>query len=259
MVNDRLIPASKRPVVGEALTISVYLQMTWFERMAGWMADGSRPRAVSGEIMTGPPESAAGRASFESDVIDAEYITLPPEGLSSRPSRGEPSLSDSLKSPALSIGSASAPSGGMDMLRTPEPAPTPGKPARGGPLFWTVGVGFAAAAFWTSGGHALVRGAPFIGTEAPQSALSISGVTSRVDTSGVRPMLLVDGEAANVGAAVEHLPPLTIAVTGNDGRITRYRLGTSGRPLAPGETFAFSSRLDVPKNGVKTVSVAFAQ
>jgi hypothetical protein len=27
--------------------------------------------------------------------------------------------------------------------------------------------------------------------------------------------------------------------------------------MASGETFAFSSRLDVPKNGVKTVSVTF--
>ena len=39
----------------------------------------------------------------------------------------------------------------------------------------------------------------------------------------------------------------------------RYRLGTSGRPLAPGEAFAFSSRLDVPKNGVKSVSVTFGE
>ena len=72
-------------------------------------------------------------------------------------------------------------------------------------------------------------------------------------------ILFVDGEAANDGSAVAHLPPLDIAVTGNDGRITHYRLGTSGRPMAPGETFAFSSRLDVPKNGVKTVSVTFAE
>ena len=113
------------------------------------------------------------------------------------------------------------------------------------------------AAFWVSGGHTLVRGIPFAATEAPRSALRISGVTSRVDSSGARPILLIDGEAANDGTSTEHLPALEIAVTGNDGLITRYRLGTSGRPLSPGDTFAFSSRLDVPKNGVKTVSVAF--
>ena len=220
------------------------------------MADGSKPRAVSGEIMTDPPEGAASGAPAAGDVIDAEYVSLPSE-----PPRAESKSSESLKSqePAPSIGSAAAPAGGMDMLRRPEPSAAPRKPARGGPLFWTVGLGLVLASFWVSGGYTLVRGGQFAATEAPRSALRISGVTSRVDTSGAKAILLVDGEAANDGTATEHLPALEIAVTGNDGIITRYRLGTSGRPLSPGETFAFSSRLDVPKNGVKTVSVAFAE
>ena len=88
--------------------------------------------------------------------------------------------------------------------------------------------------------------------------LSISAVTSRVDQSGERPVLFVDGEAGNDGASAAPLPPLEISVTGNDGSITRYRLGTSQRALAPGERFGFSSRVEVPRNGVKTVSVAFA-
>ena len=61
------------------------------------------------------------------------------------------------------------------------------------------------------------------------SALSISGVTSRVDASGPNPVLFVDGEAVNDGAKPAQLPPLEIRVTGNDRRITRYTLGTSGR------------------------------
>ncbi len=69
----------------------------------------------------------------------------------------------------------------------------------------------------------------------------------------------MDGEAANDGAGTLPLPPLEIRVTGEDGRVTRYTLGTAGRALAPGERFAFSSRLDLPKNGVRTVSVAFAE
>lgn len=220
------------------------------------MADESKPRAVSGEIMTDPPEGAPSSVPPVGDVIDAEYVSLPPE-----PPRAESKSFKSLKSqqPAPSTGSAAAPAGGMDMLRRLEPSAAPGRPARGGPLFWTVGIGLVLASFWVSGGYSLVRGGPFAVTEAPRSALRISGVTSRVDTSGVKAILLVDGEAANDGAATEHLPALEIAVTGNDGIITRYRLGTSGRPLSPGETFAFSSRLDVPKNGVKTVSVAFAE
>jgi hypothetical protein len=219
------------------------------------MADGSTPRALSGEIMTDPSQETAGRAPPESemagDVIDAEYITLTSEPPGRDPKSHEP-LS-SIASPAA------PPMAGMDMLRRSTQTVAPRKPARGGPLFWAVGVGLAAAAFWVSGGHALVRSTPFIGTDAPHGALSISGVTSRVDASGVRPVLFVDGETANDGAGVAHLPPLEIAVTGNDGLVTRYRLGTSGRPMAPGETFAFSSRLDVPKNGVKTVSVTFAE
>ena len=47
------------------------------------MADWSRPRAVSGEIMTNPPEGVGGRVPPEvdiaGDVIDAEYISLPSE------------------------------------------------------------------------------------------------------------------------------------------------------------------------------------
>jgi hypothetical protein len=219
------------------------------------MADEAKPRAVSGEIMTGPLDGAVGGTRPAGDVIDAEYISLPSE-----PLRAVARSSDKPKSPepALPIGSAVAPSGGMDMLRRPDMPPAPRKPARGGPFFWAAGLGLAVAAFWVSGGHTLVRGMPLVGS-APQSALRISGVTSRVDASGVKATLFVDGEAANDGQAVEHLPALEIAVTGNDGRVTRYRLGTSGRPLVSGETFAFSSRLDVPKNGVKTVSVAFAE
>lgn len=219
------------------------------------MADGSKPRAFSGEIMTDPPKGSAG-GTPAGDIIDAEYISLPSE-----PLQGESKASDDLKSPepVASIGSSAVPSGGMDMLRRPDAPAEPREPTRGGPLFWTVGIGLVLAAFWVSGGHALIRGTPFAALESPASALRISDVTSRVDASGAKAILLVDGEAANDGWDVEHLPALEIAVTGNDGRITRYRLGTSGRPLAPGETFAFSSRLDVPKNGVKTVSVTFAE
>ena len=222
------------------------------------MADEVKPRAVSGEIMTDAPdapEASPGHPPHDGDVIDAEYMSLPPDHRPSEPRRAEPAARES---PAV-IGSAAAPAGSMEMLRRKDADATPQRPARGGPLFWIMGIGLAAAAFWVSGGHVLVRNVPFIGSEVSRSALRISGVTSRVDVSGARPVLFIDGEAANDGDATEHLPPLDIAVAGNDGLVTHYRLGTAGRPLAPGETFAFSSRLDVPKNGVKTVSVTFAQ
>jgi hypothetical protein len=147
---------------------------------------------------------------------------------------------------------------GMAILRE-KGAPAGRGRSRGGPLFWTAGMGLALAAFWASGGHTLVRQAPIFAAGAPKAALTISGVTSHVEASGARPVLFVDGEAGNDGDAPATLPPLAISVTGNDGLTTVYTLGTSGRMLEPDERFAFSSRLEVPRNGVTAVSVTFAE
>lgn len=212
------------------------------------MADPGKARLVSGEIMAGPKAGGSvgvDRAIGDGDIVDAQFETVAGSG----PRDDMPA--------APSIGSLAAPALGMDMLRKGE-APRSGR-VRGGPLFWISGIGLAAAAFWVSGGHALLRDFPLTLERAQAGALRISGVRSRVDQSGGRPMLFVDGEAANDGPAAELLPPLEIVVAAADGSTTRYRLGTNGRRLAPGETFAFSSRLDAPKSGVKTVSVMFGE
>jgi len=209
------------------------------------MADERTARPVSGEIMTGTATNAAPeRVMFgPADIVDADYVVLP--RFAAHP---EPAAPPQIPStPSI---------GGMGMLRKPEAAPS--RPSRGGPTFWIAGVGIALISFWVSGGHALVRQGPFWATPAPTSALTISGVTSRIDGSGLKPVLFVDGEAANDGSRSEELPPLEIRVTDNSANIIRYRLGTSNRSLAPGERFGFSSRLDVPKDGVRTVSVIFA-
>jgi hypothetical protein len=208
------------------------------------MADERTARPVSGEIMTGPATNAAPeRVIFDAaDIVDADYVVLP--RFAAAPAARMPQIPST---PSI---------GGMGMLRKPEA--TPSRPSRGGPAFWIAGVGIALISFWVSGGHALVRQSPFWTTAAPASALTISGVTSRIDASGLKPVLFVDGEAANDGMRSEALPPLEIRVTDNNANIIRYRLGTSNHSLAPGERFGFSSRLDVPKDGVRTVSVIFA-
>jgi hypothetical protein len=213
------------------------------------MADERTARPVSGEIMTDPPAIATvvriSRAPA-ADIVDADYVVT---------TRRAPVV-EAVSSPQRVIATPALE--GMDMLRKPE-APAERPPAsRGGPIFWIAGVGAALAAFWVSGGHALMRHSSFPAS-APAAALTISDVTSRVDTSGPNPVLFVDGEAANDGAKPAPLPPLEIRVTGNDGRLTRYTLGTSGRSLASGERFGFASRLEVPRNGVKAVSVTFAE
>lgn len=208
------------------------------------MADQRTARPVSGEIMTsGRPDIHRDlvRNGFP-DVVDADFEVIGEEG-SGTGSRPEP-----------------APPHGMNMLRGASDAtPIPTLSRRGGPMFWLIGIGLVAASFWVSGGHAFIRGLPLLAAPEAAPMLAISGVTSRVDVSGPRPLLFVDGEAVNGGNVTGRLPELEIRVTGNDGRTTRYNLGTSGRSMRPGERFAFSSRLDVPKNGVKTVSVTFSE
>ncbi|CDX49137.1 conserved hypothetical protein [Mesorhizobium plurifarium] len=212
------------------------------------MADERTARPVSGEIMTGSATNAAPERVMcgATDIVDADYVVLP-RFVAHPESSTAPAPPQIPSSPSIE---------GMGMLRKPEAAPS--RSSRGGPLFWVAGVGIALASFWVSGGHALVRQSPFWTTPAPASALTISGVTSRIDASGLKPVLFVDGEAANDGMKSETLPPLEIRVTDNNANIICYRLGTSNRSLGPGERFGFSSRLDVPKDGVKTVSVIFA-
>jgi hypothetical protein len=211
------------------------------------MAEHQTARPVSGEIMTGPGTSAAPDVREPAiDIVDADYEVLP--RLSARP-EAPPPPSRAAASPSIE---------GMDMLRRPEASGERQQASRGGPLFWIAGIGAAAAAFWVSGGHALVRQSPVWAAAQPTAALSIQGITSRIDASGPKPVLFVDGEAANDGAQAAQMPPLEIRVTGNDSQITRYTLGTSSRSLAPGERFGFSSRLDVPRTGVKAVAVTFA-
>ncbi len=210
------------------------------------MAEQRTARPVSGEIMTGTSVAPELRPEA-TDIVDADYEVLP---------RLVPRM-EAVSSIARGIAPPSIE--GMDMLRKPDAATTRPQLSRGGPIFWIAGVGAALAAFWVSGGHALVRQQPFWTAEQSAGAvLSISGITSRVDVSGATPVLFVDGEAVNDGVAAGELPSLEIRVTGNDSRITRYTLGTSNRSLAPGERFGFSSRLDVPRNGVKAVAVTFA-
>jgi hypothetical protein len=219
------------------------------------MPDERNARPVSGEIMAAPLAGAesADPAFIHADVVDAEFETVRPhETAVAAPART-----------ITSIGTAAAPVQGLDSLRKTDALPQPQGPARGGPAFWIIGLGLAAGAFWVSGGHALVRQVPFAGETGPAqsvvNALHIVDVTSRVEQRGGRPVLFVDGKAVNDDRVARTLPRLEIDVTANDGRVMRYNLGTSEGPLAPGAAFGFSSRLEAPKEGVKSVSVTFQE
>lgn len=209
------------------------------------MAVTSTARPVSGEIMTG---RAARRAAgdfeaIEGDVVDAEF-----EIVGDR----QPMVPSQSFRPRAETG--------MDFLAAKSAPARPGLfTRRGGGLFWIGGIAMACVSFWVSGGYALVLPQGGLSTGEGGPAFTLSDISSRVDATGPKPVLFVDGQAGNDGAVGAAMPGLEIRVASLDGVITRYKLGTSSKRLDPGERFAFSSRLDVPRNGVKSVSVTFAE
>ena len=116
------------------------------------------------------------------------------------------------------------PSRASRSLRKADAGTRPPGPVRGGPVFWVVGLGLAAGAFWVSGGHALVRQAPFATEAEPAqpivNPLHIVDVTSRVEEHGGRPILFVEGKAVNEDRTARTLPRLEIDVTANDGAMS---------------------------------------
>lgn len=213
------------------------------KRTAGRMDHDDRARPVSGEIMSGGParDTAPRAAPGAGDVSDAQYETLAPSNGTAQDR----------------FAGATVPSSGMDFLKTGA-ASERGR-RHGGPLFWLFGLALVALAFWIAGGHALLGEGGLPAPAAAKAPLHIADVASRVETHGGRGVLFVTGRAENGGREALALPPIEIAVTANDGGVTRYRLGTGGTELKPGDRYSFSSRLEAPGSGVKTVSVAFEE
>jgi hypothetical protein len=215
------------------------------------MNEASKARPVSGEIMTEAAASAPFAATRQSvNVIDAEFETIAPgSAAAARPQRP---TDFTASEPAVQAPDIP----GLGVLKRAE-APAMPRWQPGGPAFWSFGLCLVAAAFWVSGGHALLAPVhlPAFLQDAP--TLKIASVHTRVEKIDGHAILFVDGSAVNeTGGAVE-VPPLAINVEGENGKTTRFFLGTRNRQAAAGETFAFSSRLEVPKDGVKSVSVSF--
>lgn len=200
-----------------------------------------RARPLSGEIMSGMRSGRDDRPHRSGDATDAQYEIVAPRGDASTPARF----------PRPDEAAA-----GMAMLTADSRAIRGARPGRA--LFWSCGLSLAALAFWLAGGHVLVAGSgPAAGAAKPP--LFIAAIDSRVEAHGGRNVLFVDGHAGNRGSKVQALPHIEIAVTANDGAVTRYYMETRNMELQPGDRYAFSSRLEAPGSGVKSVSAAFAQ
>lgn len=183
------------------------------------------------------------------DVVDAEFISI---------DRAD-AMAERLPSVAMAGRQAVAVPIAEGMAMLSRDATLPDTPAStGGPIFWASGALIALAAFWMAGGHALFSAmAPASADDA--AGLRIASVISRVDRSGEKPVLLVDGKAVNDSVGAVAMPPLHIQVVSAAGVSTLYKLGTAGQALRGGDSFDFSSRLDLPKDGVRTVFVTFEE
>lgn len=201
------------------------------------MNDVDKPRLVSGEIMA-DARPRAGSHTPVHDFIDVDVsATSTHDAVSHVPAKA-------------------GPKNGLSFLTKRMDAATS---SNGGPLFWTFGLGIVALAFWTSGGHALVR--DHVARLAPgiSQPILIDRVSSRVERHDGREVLFLEGHAKNPGSATQKLPSLAIVVKANDGTMKNYFLGTNDIVLASGDSYAFSSRLDAPTDGVKSVSITFRE
>lgn len=205
------------------------------------MADIGTARPFSGEMMTADFPSGRG-AAVAADIIDADYIEVMPD---ERPTRAEAATN------------AAPGHAGMAMLAKNGDSVRSRERARGGPIFWTAGAVAVVASFWVAGGHAMVRDDLLFATAQKEPKLQISNVRSRAETVDGTVALVVDGDIGNEGQAAGAVPSLAVHVLSTQGAEVVYRLRTLRTPLAPSAKYSFSSRLDMPKDGVKTVSVTF--
>lgn len=201
------------------------------------MADSTIIAPLSGEIMTGDILAGAPRAHLR-DVVDAEYETV---------ARIAPHAVPPVHAPTID-------KPGMDLLRGSK-APVGSRHAGLG--FWSAGALAAFAAFWMSGGHTLSRHLPLPGNQG--GTVRVASLASRVAETAAGPRLFIDGAVENTASASTPAPDLSIQVTGRDGAVTRYRISTVGQTIASGAEWKFSSRIDAPHAGVRSVSVTIAE
>lgn len=204
------------------------------------MTEHDKARPVSGEIMAGGTDDAA--TARRGDFTDAEFESL----------AGDPPRRQAAAAPTRE------PVRGMDFLKGGAVA-EPRESRHGGPAFWAGGLVIVFGAFWMSGGHAVVAKMPQFRQVEKPAPLHIADVRSRIENRDGRAVLFVEGTVENRSAGDMALPPLSISVHENDGPTTSYILGTNGSVLKPGDRYTFSSRLIAPSNGVKSVSVTFAE
>lgn len=206
------------------------------------MANERPPQPVNGEILAVRPSLPVGGRRPD-DVIDAVYETVR-EAEAPKPKAAR-SISPTLARENLSILNGEA--------------AVADRSNNGGPAFWATGILAVAAAFWFSGGHALLDRQQGAIVPEQAGAFEVMDVTSSLKKINGRQVLLVDGVVQNSSMRDAVAPDIMVNVVSDNGRTTRYVLGLGKPVVAAGDTADFSSRLTAPEGGVKRVYITFEE
>ncbi|MBS0276222.1 MAG: zinc-ribbon domain-containing protein [Proteobacteria bacterium] len=123
-------------------------------------------------------------------------------------------------------------------------------------------IGFAAANYRTQ-----------IATVWPKSASLFSGLGMAVNTTGLdftdirhtnqtedgQPVLVITGKLVNTSAKMLDVPPLRVTLSDeNHHAIYNWSFDPASKPLAPGQSVAFRTRLSNPPSAARHVEMRFA-
>ena len=180
----------------------------------------------------------------DNSIIDAEFETIGPNRNVPAPSASSPASPERQET-------GDAVQGGLGLFegsaaaRDGQPMPRP--------IFAALAIVCPLAAFFMAGGHVLLPRGAVISHEqtasVPVRAVVLENVSTRVDSSGTRPVLVVRGSLANESAKAVPVPPVRIHAGGGYGPDELVHTITGRGELQPGERLAFTSRLPAGENG----------
>jgi hypothetical protein len=96
-----------------------------------------------------------------------------------------------------------------------------------------------------------------LGMEVNLRGLEFRNMTATRDIDNGRPILVVEGEIANVGASDAEVPPVRLAVRAGRQEIYAWSVEPARRTLGPGESAAFRTRLATPPAAADDIEVRF--
>lgn len=96
-----------------------------------------------------------------------------------------------------------------------------------------------------------------LGMEVNLRGLEFRNMTATRDIDNGRPILVVEGEIANVGASDAAVPPVRLAVRAGRQEIYAWSVEPARRTLGAGESTAFRTRLATPPTAADDIELRF--